>query len=116
MRKLFIALLMTIVAGSASAEINCLIEKGQESIEVRVIDTFIDRTAFIVRTHPSVRFPTVGISVLAYEKNKSVTFVNSDEEFHLSVNKLYSERRLPPLYKAQLNYGEVSTEMDCTIE
>lgn len=116
MTKLLFTGMMTLLAGNALAEIKCLAEFGKETLEIRVIDTFVDRTAFISRFHPSIRFPRVGIPVKAFEKSKSVSFVNVEQDFHLTVDKLYYQRRLPAVYRADLSFGEFSTDMDCTIE
>lgn len=116
MTKLLITGIVALVAGNALAEIKCMAEFGEESMEVRVIDTFIERTAFVSWTSPGVNFPRVAIPVKAFEKSKYVSFVNVGYDFHLSVDKIYYQRRLPPIYRAELIFGEISTEMDCTIE
>lgn len=116
MTKLLFTAMMTLLVGNALAEIKCRAEFGQETLEIRVIDTFIERTAFISRFHPSIRFPRIGIPVKAFEKSKSVSFVNVEQDFHLTVDKRYHQRTLPPIYRADLSFGEFSTEMDCIIE
>ena len=116
MKKLMIATVMTVFTGSAMAEINCTARKGVEAIDIKVIDTFLERTAFISRTHPTVKFPTVEVAVKSLEKTKSITFINDLQGFELIIDKRWPERRMPPIYKGLLNFGEISTDMDCIME
>jgi len=81
-----------------------------------VIDTFLARTAYINRVHPNLEFPIQEVGVKALEKINTVTFVNEEADFELIIDKLFPERRLPPLYRAELRFGMLSAEMKCTID
>lgn len=116
MKKLFVIVMMTLLSGSALAEINCYAERGDEALEIRVIDTFLARTAFIKRIHPTEKFPDEEINVMVYEKSMEVTILNNEKDFLLKINKRLSERRMPPIYSGVLTYGEIFTQIDCIMK
>jgi hypothetical protein len=101
---------------AAMAEINCYGIRGLENVELKVIDTFVDRTAFLVRIHPSVSYPLVSMSVGVHEKSKTVVFDNKDYDFTLSVNKKYIQRSPMFSYRALLEYQDLDVDMSCTVE
>jgi hypothetical protein len=113
LKVLIIGLMLS--TGTALAEIYCLTQQAEEAIEVKIIDTFLDRSAFVTRTHPTIAFPRVGIPVISYEKSESISFINIDHDFNLTIEKFYYQRRLPLFYRAYFFFGGISIEMHCTV-
>lgn len=116
MKTFLLACAFLMLAGSAYAEIHCLTERGDETLEVSIIDTFVDRSAFITRKHPTTVFPRVGFSVRAIEKSTLVTFVNEELDFNLKIDKRVYDRRLPPLYHGLLEFQDLAVPMTCAAE
>lgn len=116
MKKIVTAIAVMLISSSVLAEINCFAVRGDEALEVRIIDTFLDRMAFINRSHPTIKFPKEQITVEVVEKSNHLSITSNKFQFNLVINKLAAERRFPPLYQGTLNYGEISTQLDCTLE
>ena len=116
MKNIVAAIAVMLISSPVLAEINCLAVRGDEALEVRIIDTFLDRMAFIERIHPSLKFPKEQITVKVTDKSNYLTITSETFDFNLVINKLASERRLPPIYKGVLSYGEIFTQLDCILE
>lgn len=116
MKKTMLAAALMAWSATTFAQINCSSIQGEERLDIRIIDTFLERTAFIDRVHPNLEFPLQEVGVKALENIRTVIYMNEEVGFELVIDKLFPERRLPPLYRAQLTYGPLSTEMKCTIE
>ncbi len=116
MKKIVAAIAVMLMSGSVLAEINCFAVRGDEALEVKIIDTFLDRMAFIERSHPTIKFPKEEITVEVIDKSNYLSITSDKFEFNLVINKLASERRHPPIYKGALSYGEIFTQLDCVLE
>lgn len=116
MKKNIAAIAVMLMSGSVLAEITCYAERGNEALEVRIIDTFLDRMAFIKRTHPTIKFPKDEINVAVIDKTNHISIVSESLDFNLVINHSGTERRFPPVYEGFLSYGEIYTPVDCILE
>ena len=114
MKKSIFAIMLSL-SGTVWAEVNCVAIREQEALEIKILDTFIGKTAFIKRQHPQFSFPAESLLVEIFEKSKSVTFINLEKDFSLKLDKVQVGTGHPPLHRGQLQYGEIFTGMDCSI-
>jgi hypothetical protein len=117
MRKLFYGLIFLSISGGALAEVNCVAIPGEDYVEVKVRDTFLERTAFIKQLHPETSRPVVDeVGVRTKDKTKIVSFMNEEKDFSLHIDKRVTDRRQIPVYRGVLSFGEILTELDCFVE
>jgi hypothetical protein len=116
MKKIVTAIAVILMSGPVLAEINCFAVRGEEALKVKIIDTFLDRMAFIERSHPTIDFPKEEINVEVMDEKTHLSVVSRSLDFNLVINKHSSERRLPPIYQGALSYKEIFTQIDCVLE
>lgn len=115
MKKLTIGMLL-VLSSMASAEVTCTAVRNDEALEVKIIDTFIERVAFVKRTHPTLSIPDENIGVLIEEKSQTVNFVNIDKGFSLEIERSSKDGEHASSRKGLLTYGEIFTVTNCIVE
>ncbi len=115
MKTLFAAVFLTMALPS-HAHVSCRVNRGQESIDVTVVDSFVSTTATLVRTHPLVRYPSKELMVKSRETSLSFIFSNTQEKFHLKLNKEFQFLDDGTSYfKAVLKYEDINTKLSCLV-
>ncbi len=115
MKTLFTAIVLTMALPS-SAHVSCRVNRGPESIAVTVVDSFVSTTATLVRTHPLVRYPSKELMVKSRETSQSFIFSNTQDKFHLKLNKeSHFLADGTSYFKAILKYEDINTKLSCIV-
>jgi hypothetical protein len=116
MKKITVAALSLMATFYSYADIDCNAKSFSEIINVKIMDTFISKTAYIYTNEPNQNFIKISIPVNVREAQDSVSFVNEEHRFYLTLRKDQEAQTSSSLIAADFRLEKIKTDLECIID